>query len=662
MTGSARASHGRAVSIEKQVLPTLTVDPREGTVTGPRGTVRLEPKVMAVLTALAGPAGQVVSRSQLLNSVWPETVVSEYSLSRCIYQLRHRLREVGADPDVAEFNPIETLPKRGYRLLMPVRMLPADPAAHEAHQEAGHQQRPDRSIAVLPFVDMSAQNDQEYLGDGIAEELINGLAKLGHLRVAARTSSFHFKGRNEDIRSIGDSLGVSAVLEGSVRKSGNRLRITAQLIDVSDASHMWSDSYDRELSDIFALQDDVAGKVIDALRVELKSDASDVPRTRLLEVRLMDVGTRSSPAYDNYLLGIHQLRKITESGYRQAITYFEQAIENDPEFAKPYACLGWSCTHLMGIYGTSPEEMGPKAKHAFARAEALGYQDALYPWDEIHRMVDPREHPADEKTIAMEAIDKLSSEDPSGRYFEYCQIARSMTKVGLFDAALDFYELYLTKGNYALGEVVPVENEIRWVLMALGRYEEAIDAWTDWIELEPDDPMHRAERSYLYSRRKQYAQAELDLAVVSATWRRSFARFYFFFCKGELDAAWEHFRLLEQNPNTWLLFKAYGRLLLGDIEKGLGYLEEMARSAPTRTHKGRDRNWPVRLHLQRFCPAEIVEIVNRNPRYQAMLDAMGLNRDWCDELIDQCNRLSDVTGIRVGLDKQPGTTTPGRPV
>ncbi|MEJ2133128.1 MAG: winged helix-turn-helix domain-containing protein, partial [Gammaproteobacteria bacterium] len=255
--------------------PTLSTDPREGTVTGPLGTVRLEPKVMGVLLHLAEHTGRVVSRDELFDAVWPGMVVTESTISRCIYLLRRALRDSGGD-----IATIETLPKRGYRLRTPVDVLVAEGASGGAstreHNASSQIEAPtpprvagaDKSIAVLAFADMSPERDQEYFADGIAEELITGLSKLSDLRVIARTSSFRFKGSDEDITSIGRKLHVATVLEGSVRKAGNRIRLTAQLVDATNDSHLWSESYDRELGDIFDVQDDVARCVIEALKVE----------------------------------------------------------------------------------------------------------------------------------------------------------------------------------------------------------------------------------------------------------------------------------------------------------------------------------------------------------------------------------------------------------
>lgn len=202
-----------------------------------------------------------------------------------------------------------------------------------------------QSIAVLPFVDMSPEGDQEYFGDGIAEELINRLVRLQTLRVVARTSSFSFKGDNRDMREIGRRLGVETLLEGSVRKAGDQLRVTAQLISVTDGSHLWSETYDRATGDIFKVQDDISASVIEAMLGVLLTDPSHGDS---------ELGTANPEAYDLYLKGRHFWRRRYKVGLQHAIQYFERAVEVDPGYALPYAALSEVVT-VGGIYSFMPE-------------------------------------------------------------------------------------------------------------------------------------------------------------------------------------------------------------------------------------------------------------------------------------------------------------------
>src|SRR6266496_2690169 len=196
-----------------------------------------------------------------------------------------------------------------------------------------------KSIAVLPFVNMSADKNDEYLSDGVSEELLNVLTKVKRLRVPGRSSSFAFKGKNEDgiFRKVGEQLHVDAVLEGSVRKAGDKLRITAQLVNVADGFHLWSETYDRDMKDILAVQGDVAQRVVQALQVQLGVDEARA---------LAKKPTENPEAHRLYLLGRYHFAKFTRAGWTNAIHYFEQALQVDPGFALAYCGLadtyGWA--------------------------------------------------------------------------------------------------------------------------------------------------------------------------------------------------------------------------------------------------------------------------------------------------------------------------------
>ena len=213
--------------------------------------IRLTPKAAAVLKVLVAHSGQPVSKDDLFASVWNDTVVSDDALTSCIQELRKAL---GDDPRQPRF--IETRHRFGYHFVAPVSETDGD-------DEAGSPLRvPDTSaIAVLPFVDMSPGGDHEYLCDGLAEELISALTHVEGLRVAARTASFQFRGAVTDLRAVGRHLRVGTLLEGSVRRFGNRLRVTVQLIDVATGYHRWSQRFDRTLDDVLAVQGDIAQSI-----------------------------------------------------------------------------------------------------------------------------------------------------------------------------------------------------------------------------------------------------------------------------------------------------------------------------------------------------------------------------------------------------------------
>ena len=214
------------------------------------------------------------------------------------------------------------------------------------------------SIAVLPFANMSADPEQECFCDGLAEELIDALARQENLRVAARTSAFQFKGQSRDVAEIGQRLRVRFVLEGSVRKAGKRLRINAQLIDTRDGYHVWSERYDRVLEDIFEIQDDISGAILDKLKLRLVGETGPPVVERY---------TADVDAYNLYLKGRHHLHKRTPEGFRKAAEYFEQVVQKDPRMALAYS--GWSQCYLVPPwYGEFP------APEAYAKAKSLARQ------------------------------------------------------------------------------------------------------------------------------------------------------------------------------------------------------------------------------------------------------------------------------------------------
>jgi TolB-like protein len=212
---------------------------------------------------------------------------------------------------------------------------------------------------VLPFADMSPGGDQEYFADGMAEELINTLSKIEDLRVVARTSAFAFKGKDVGIREIGDRLNVGAVVEGSVRRAGDRLRITAQLVQVADGFHLWSETYDRRLEDVFAIQDEIAVAVAQALKARLVDTPSFNPPTQDLR------------AYELYLTGRHFWNLRTEAGMRRAIEYYEEALALDPRYAPALSGLADAYAQLWNYQFDERPEIVSRARKAATEALRL---------------------------------------------------------------------------------------------------------------------------------------------------------------------------------------------------------------------------------------------------------------------------------------------------
>jgi adenylate cyclase len=239
----------------------------------------------------------------------------------------------------------------------------------------------DKSIAVLPFTDMSEKKDQEYFADGMAEEIIDLLVKIPGLKVIARTSSFQFKGQTDDLRTVGTKLGVGYVLEGSVRKSGDRLRVTAQLINTGDGTHLFSQTYDRDFIEVLKMQDEIAASLVRVLQVEV-TDEVIVSRPAL----------RNTQAYTLYLRGLHAKDQFDQQGFEQAVGYFQQALDLEPSFAAAAGGLA-NAYFLRGQFGFMPPsvafgrargaaELALKLSPTLATTHALlGNIDFAYDWD-----------------------------------------------------------------------------------------------------------------------------------------------------------------------------------------------------------------------------------------------------------------------------------------
>ncbi len=308
--------------------------------------LRLTRKAAALLGALIASHDQPVAKQALFDTVWKGTVVSDDALTSCIQELRRALQD---DPRNPRY--IETRHRSGYRFIAPLTELPAQTLPEPRIS----------TIAVLPFADMSPARDQDYLCEGLAEEIINVLTHLDGLRVVSRTASFQFRASGLDVRDVGRRLNVGALLEGSVRKRGNQLRVTVQLIDVETGYHRWSERFDREVEDVFAIEDEIAEEVATNLRGSMLSSRE---RTALLRP-----GT-GSEAYEYYLRGRQHLPRMTQPDLLKSAAMFERAIQLDAGYAPAYAGLATVHATLHEWFGARAEDLA-KAESASLRALEL---------------------------------------------------------------------------------------------------------------------------------------------------------------------------------------------------------------------------------------------------------------------------------------------------
>jgi TolB-like protein/tetratricopeptide (TPR) repeat protein len=313
--------------------------------------VRLGSRALDILAVLASAKGEPVTKDELLAQVWPGRVVEENALQVQVSALRKVLDEGTGQSCLV------SVPGRGYRLIGLSDTLSGPPL-------------PDKpSIAVLPFQNLSDDPQQDYFADGIVEDIITALSRIRWLFVIARNSSFAYKGRTLDVKQVGRELGVRYVLEGSVRKVAERVRIAGQLIDAATNSHLWADRFDGGLEDIFDLQDQIAASVVGTM----------VPKLEQAEIeRARRKPTDSLDAYDYYLRGLASAHRMTREGTSEALRLLARANELDPEFATPHG-LAAQChvdRKMNGWMSDHDQEVAEAVRHA-RRAAALGTDDAV---------------------------------------------------------------------------------------------------------------------------------------------------------------------------------------------------------------------------------------------------------------------------------------------
>lgn len=338
--------------------------------------LELRPKAFKVLEHLVENAGRLVAKDELQEVVWRGVTVTDDSLVQCIRQLRHAL-------DDHEHRLIKTVPRRGYLLDSSVfghdpKQETSDqsgascvwsgsrPISDEAHS-ISHESKP--SIAVLPFQSMGGDPEQGYFADGMVEDIITALSRFKSLFVIARNSTFTYKGKAIDIKKVGRELGVRYLLEGSVRRAANKVRITGQLIDSDTGAHLWADRFDGTIEDIFELQDQVATSVVGAIAPKVTQ--AEIERAKRRSVQNVD-------AYDSYLRGIAHLQELSRASCAEALRLFYRAIEIDPRFAAPYGMLA-RCyvTHKGQGWVASKDREQAEIRRLASSVAVVGRDDAL---------------------------------------------------------------------------------------------------------------------------------------------------------------------------------------------------------------------------------------------------------------------------------------------
>jgi TolB-like protein/DNA-binding winged helix-turn-helix (wHTH) protein len=603
--------------------------------------VPIAPKAFDVLRYLVENPGRLVTQDEVLEKLWPETYVNPEVFRKYILDIRKIL---GDRPDKPEF--IETVTKRGYRFIAPVidderTTLPPDlttqkqrvalePAAPTqiktfrtqyfqrlaiipilgvvvATAMAGHfwfvrgkaalSSSNANSIAVLPFADMSPAKDQEYFSDGLSEQLIHDLAKVPRLKVVGRSSAFQFKGENVDLREVGRKLGVANVLEGSVRREGKHLRITAELVKADDGFQLWSQTYDREIADIFAVQDEIARAATDALQVKLLgTNGQPIPP---------DLRSANPEAYQAYLQANYFLgRGHNKEDLSKALAYADQAIKLDKRYAPAWALRAAVENRMAGFSLTDLTEGSRKARDDAGRAIELdptwapGYLAMArtqndYDWD---------------WNATNTSLSKATALEPGSA--EVIRLRSYLFReLGDLDQAIKLYEQAIAldplRPDYHLG--------LGYLRYVAGQYDEAQPALQKALDLNPQAALVHVTLGKILIAKEKPEQALAEIQKEPNEWSRLAGQVLVYHALGRQQDSNAALAELVAKYSTDSAFQiAEGYAFRGQTDESFDWLE--------RAFKQRDGGLPdIKID-------PLLKTLRHDPRYKELLKKMRLPR------------------------------------
>ena len=497
------------------------VEPRLGIISISGTSIHIEPKIMEVLVCLAGRAGEVVSKDDLLQTVWADTFVTEQVLKVAVSELRKALGDDAREPRF-----IQTIPKQGYRLIADVSfekqesptvvsptasrikirwiassaaifLVIALPVAWKfidwrSRSSAESVSKSIRSVAVLPLEDLSADSKEEYFAEGMTEAIISDLARTAPIRVISRTSSMRFRETTKTVPEIATELGVDAIIEGSVLKSGNRVRIIANLIDGASDQTLWTQTYEREMSDILALQSDLSADIARQIKLQLSRPA------RPLRV--------NAEAYEAYLKGRFFWNKRDKDSLLKSVTYFQQAIRLEPGYAPAHTGLA-NAYNYLGLFGhASQQDVYPKARQSALKAialdpdlsdarAALGFNLMYADWN---------------WQAALEEMERARAIDPA-RAINHHWSASLYSLLSRHDAAISAAREAQRLDPLSYN----VNGDLGWYYYYARRFDDAIQQCQRTLELEPSAPSMRICLQLCYQIKGQpkeaFAEIEEDL-------------------------------------------------------------------------------------------------------------------------------------------------------
>lgn len=594
-------------------------------------------RVLEALVYLVERPGQLIDKKALIEALWPHVVVEDGSLTQTIHTLR---RALGERP--GEHRYIATVPGRGYRFVAEVRVRPLAQPKPEAAPKVdaaptrrskavwvgaalsvavlaiaavllfrGREQAPAEmsagtppAIAVLPFVDMSAEQNQEHFADGLSEDILTLLAHSDSLRVIARTSSFSFKGQNADVRTIAQRLSVTHVLEGSVRKSGERLRITAQLIDGKSGAHVWSETYDRDVQDYFGVQTEIAAAVAGALKITLHSVA---PRR---------AETTSTEAYQRYLQGRHLFHRRSGPDLRNAKTNFEEALRIDPGFARAWAALAgvYFVAHFEDLTLDDPSKWREAAQRAVALAPDLAEANVRagqYYWI------------AGDSDAADRYLSRAKELDPADPLVLGMSLSHAMTDGHVEDA------LAVQRRMIAIDPLSATERgNLGSLLVMTGHLDEASDELERTLELKPTDVNTIQNIAYVLILQRRTDEALKVIQQLPAGYRRDVTLALTYFVRGDVadgDAMLARLLALREAPtreSNLAVDIAAVYVVRNDPDQAFKWLDVAKERAKSREVliAGKELKWT--LYGNPF-----LKPLHADPRWNALLASIKTRRD-----------------------------------
>jgi len=611
IAGALEAAHAEGI-VHRDLKPANILVTRSGVKLLDFGLAKVQPAAAAEGTVTQTQAGTILGSAGYMS---PEQVRGQpadarsdiFSFGVVLYEMLSGRRAFDRGNAVStmaailhtEPGPIEAPPELASVMARCLRKSPSErfqnmaeviTALEVPEQDPGPNK--DSCIAVLPFANMSGDKDNEYFSDGLAEEILNALTKLPELRVVARTSAFAFRGKDQDIRGIGETLGATHVLEGSVRKAGNRVRVAAQLIGIRDGCHLWSERYDREMTDIFAIQDEISEAIVNVLKLKLA-------RTVRRPV--------TPAAFEAYLRGRYFWNKRTESDLNRSIEYFNQALALDPGYALAHAGLA-DAFIVLGVFGLrAPSDAYPKAKAAALRAidfdatlaeayDSLGHVKAALDWD----------LPGAEQDYKR-ALELNPNYPSAGRGYGYILslMQRHEEALAQLKGARDLDPLSMSV-NAFLG----------LVSMKARRYDQGIAASRVAVELDPNNPQGHwiLARALDAANQLPEALAEAEKAASLSGGSQPYNGHlgYAYARIGDRDRALEIVRKMQELAKTRYISAYYLALIyatLGEPDLALASLEKAYEERDTRL-------------LEVFDPA--FDILRSDVRFQDLVRRIGL--------------------------------------